>query len=607
MFFDRTAGVPSTTRAASSTKIFAAPKDGWVRNQSLAKPKGMGAEVLDNFFPTTEGIRMRKGSIKRATCTEDAAITHLATYETSAVQKMFATDAGNIYNVTPADVADADVELTAEVEGLTGGDWSSIQYTAGGGVNLIMVNGSDDLHRFNGTQWLPVDDVAVFSLAYDAETAAFTAGQTLTGGTSTATATIKRVIDDGTTGTLWLTGITGTFQNDETITDGLGGSATANGVTASLIPAITGVSTAALSCVWSFKSRLFFIEANTLSAWYLPSLAIAGAASELDLGGVFTEGGSLLFGATYSRDAGAGLDDFCVFVTENGEIALYQGSDPSDSNAWALVGVYRVGKPLGKNAIFRAGGDIAIATNDGIVSLTQALSQDRAGQTPITYPIEEFWRYMINERAGSVFPFQTRIWHKQSMAVVSVPTFSGLPAYCLVVNTKTGAWARYTGWDTRCITIFQDKLYFGTALGTVIEGEVGGADQDASYSAVAIPRFDMFNSPAEKMAMHARLMARTNKVFSLQLFAASDYEYDPPNPLPADDENDGEVWGAALWGSFVWGESTEVKSALSEWQAVAAVGTALAPGIQISSGRATEPDIEIISLHLQYNEGQVMT
>lgn len=34
-------------------------------------------------------------------------------------------------------------------------------------------------------------------------------------------------------------------------------------------PAITGVTAANLSHVWSFKNRLFFVEKNTLNAWYL--------------------------------------------------------------------------------------------------------------------------------------------------------------------------------------------------------------------------------------------------------------------------------------------------------------------------------------------------
>ena len=71
----------------------------------------------------------------------------------------------------------------------------------------------------------------LLTLGYDGQTANFTAGKQLTGGTSEATATIMSDSDSGTTGTLTLSNVTGTFQNNETITDdnSTPGSATANG------------------------------------------------------------------------------------------------------------------------------------------------------------------------------------------------------------------------------------------------------------------------------------------------------------------------------------------------------------------------------------------
>ena len=70
------------------------------------------------------------------------------------------------------------------------------------------------------------------ALNYDGQTVNFTAGSTLTGGTTGYTATIAEVVDYGTTGTLRLTGATGTFADNETITGSGGGSATANGTSA---------------------------------------------------------------------------------------------------------------------------------------------------------------------------------------------------------------------------------------------------------------------------------------------------------------------------------------------------------------------------------------
>jgi hypothetical protein len=85
--------------------------------------------------------------------------------------------------------------------------------------------------------YVDLDDRMVKGITYlkfDAETGEFTAGETLTGGTSGATATIDGVATstespEGTVGILVLSSVSGTFENNETITDGATGSATSDG------------------------------------------------------------------------------------------------------------------------------------------------------------------------------------------------------------------------------------------------------------------------------------------------------------------------------------------------------------------------------------------
>lgn len=73
------------------------------------------------------------------------------------------------------------------------------------------------------------------TLPYDAQSANFTVGLTVTGGTSGATGVIIADVDGGATGTLTLSNITGLFVDNETITDTSIGSATVNRSLASLI------------------------------------------------------------------------------------------------------------------------------------------------------------------------------------------------------------------------------------------------------------------------------------------------------------------------------------------------------------------------------------
>jgi hypothetical protein len=78
------------------------------------------------------------------------------------------------------------------------------------------------------------------SLAYDSQTANFTAGNIATGQTSGATARIVADSDSGTTGTLSLQDVQGDFVDNEIITDTGGGSATVNGAISNSNAALVG-------------------------------------------------------------------------------------------------------------------------------------------------------------------------------------------------------------------------------------------------------------------------------------------------------------------------------------------------------------------------------
>lgn len=525
MAYDLTGGRRSpANRKVSRETVFRGPVRGWVRNENPGFPSGGSAVLLDNFFPTLEGCRLRRGTIKHATV--DDPVVHIATYD-SDTSAMFACTADSIYDVT--DPADADVAPAAEVSSLTSGDWSSIQFSAGGADYLIMVNGADTGQKYNGS-----------------------------------------------------------FAN----------------------MTFTGVDTGDLSHVWAFKNRLFFVELGTLSAWYLPTLAVAGTATELPLGSVFKLGGALLFGTSWSQDAGDGLDDYCLFVTTKGEIAVYQGTDPSDATKWSLVGVYKIGDPLHKNAWFRAGGDVAILTKDGIVPVSVALNSDRAGLAAkaITTPIEGAWRAYIDSRADLTTPFSCVLWPRRSMLVIGLPYLSGTEQRALVCNSVTGAWSSgYTGWDVRHAAVFDDKLYFGTNAGTIIQGEVGGSDDGAPYQGVWIPAFDTMKMVAEKSAMHCRVFMRARYDVSIELFANADYEVSAPTARPTDALDGGTTWdGSATWDSdAVWGSGEEQQRYFSEWQAVAATGQALAAGLSVTSGSDAALDLEAFHLQLVVEVGEV--
>src|SRR3546814_13466317 len=62
----------------------------------------------------------------------------------------------------------------------------------------------------------------------------------------------------------------------------------------------------------------------------------------------------------------------------------------------------------------------------------------------------------------------------------------------------TGAWARFTGWDVRCMEVFEGRLLFGSPNGGVFLANETGSDDGQPYTGAAIPLFDDFGAPGAR-------------------------------------------------------------------------------------------------------------
>lgn len=593
-------------RAASQNRVqstrdlaFPAPVKGWVKSGNIAGNAPDQAEVLDNFFPTAQAARLRGGSTEYADI--GAAVVRMMTYS-DATDDLFAAAASGIYDVDRIAGGGA---VFADVAGLGSGDWAATQMVTSAGAYMVAVNGTNWGLHYDGSNFYPLHTSANNNVTYDALTAAFSVGETVTGGTSGASATILAIIQtSATAGVLRVGTITsGPFQDNEALTSA-GGAATANGASAAgSAIVLTGVNSSALSHVWNFKERLFFIEKDTMSAWYLPVKSIGGALTEIPLGSVFRKGGSLLFGATWSVDSGSGLDDVCLFLTTNGEIAVYQGTDPASASTWALTGVYEISPPLNKHSSFKAGGDVAILTKDGIIPVSEALRKDRAAlqAVAITFPIEDAWKEAV-ANATTAFPVSATLWQSQAMLLVGVPGASNV-AY--VANARTGAWCRFTGWDVRCSAVSADVLYFATNAGLVLKADNGGSDNGVAYTGIYVPKFTEAGAPGLKIVNHAGATIKTSGTPDFKMVGLSNYEVptiSAPTPIVTDE---GDVWGTGVWGTFIWGGSGSA-SYYTRWKTVRASGYSVSHALLVTSLQTTKPVFEILSSRLRYENARAI-
>jgi hypothetical protein len=622
----------------SQIKMFPAPVAGWVSNRALAIPNDgsqpPGAALLDNFFPRSTSVQLRRGKVLYCTLgdgTEDA--TSLFSYNNGSNRKLFASTPSTIYDITfvpfPGEITVVDdnddflvddagngfgwgsTEFANVMAGFTGGNWIVVQFATTGGVYLLGVNGQDTGFIYDGADFFPNVAGGVYRLPYDAEVTGFTEGALLTGGTSGATATIYRALE----GELWLTGVAdGPFEDNETITDDEGGEATADGAGEIAAPGAEfpdGLTSADMSYVWIYKNRPWFAQKNSMNAWYLEVDSIGGEATVFPLAGVFARGGSLLFGHTWSLEGGleGGLSEQCVFVSSEGDVAAYQGIYPGEAATWTKVGSYRIGKPLGNRAFVRGGGDLAVATSVGLVPLSKAIELDitSLNVATVSYNIADAWSDAVLLRGMA--DWQGEIWPEQKMAIFAPPNIAGSSSPVMFVsNTETGAWARFTGWHGLCMEVFDGRLHFGSTDGKVYLGNTSGQDEGAPYTGAVMPLFDDFRSPAStKVPTVGRAVIRaTTPINDLIEFHGDFSATLPPAPDATPVAGAPSVWGAAVWGESVWGaDLPEIIS--QEWRSISGMGYVGSLSLQITSGAVAPLDAEVVRLETLFTTAEMVS
>ncbi len=372
-------------------------------------------------------------------------------------------------------------------------------------------------------------------------------------------------------------------------------------------PSITGVTSADLIFGWTFASRMFMIEKETLDVWFFPVDAVSGAASQFSLAGIFESGGELLFGSTWSLDAGDGLDDKCVFVSNQGEVAIYQGTDPGDANAWSKVGVYQVAKPMGANATIHAGGDLLISTEAGIVPLTEIIRKDEAALSlaAVSRNIEPEWEAQVEAR-GSV-TWELMKWTSNNMLVSSLPITDGSDgAECLVANLETGAWCKFLGWDTRSLAHYDSGGYFGTNSGTVHKMEETGSDDGASFTCRYAGLPDHLGAMgATKIAHSVRASFLADTSFLPKISMAVNYSTDFPSAPNAVDNFPESLWDVGLWDEAIWLD-LGLKLIATKWVSVGKTGFVHSPQVQITCDSSVRQQIEFVAFDVIYESGGVM-
>lgn len=377
-------------------------------------------------------------------------------------------------------------------------------------------------------------------------------------------------------------------------------------VTAVSVPiAITGgLTTSNIINIFEFKERIFLIEKNRLSFWYLPVASVGGVAAEFVLDSFMSKGGTIVAGATWTIDGGSGQDDFAVFVTSEGQVAVFQGSNPGDPGSWQLIGVYDLGRPMGngRKCLMKYGGDLLYNSQNGLWPLSKSLlaaSIDRtiALSDKIDRAFTDAWM-----ASGAFLGWDLTLYSTQNTIIVNVPTAEDTSHVQYVMNTKTRAWCKFTGWNAECFAVFQGQLYFGDTT-TVVKAWSGGSDVGGvNIVADAKQAFNYLGGPdVQKTPGLMRPVLLVNGTLNFKFGINVDFEDLPAVGTAIYTVPASALWDTALWDQSVWGADLQVQK---DWRTPPAKpGYCFAPLLYIVTNKLT---VQWPSTDLSYMTGGVL-
>ena len=338
-------------------------------------------------------------------------------------------------------------------------------------------------------------------------------------------------------------------------------------------PAIpSGMTPSKFSNITLFKNRLWFIEKDTLRAWYLPTLSIGGEANYIDLSAVAKFGGHLVDLDTWTIDAGYGVDDNLAFITNNGEVIIFRGTDPDSAATWSLTGVWKLGSPIGTRAMLKYAGDLLILTYDGLMPMAQSLQSSRLDpRVALSNKIQGAIAQATSQYGShSATGWQVVYSAKNNAVWINVPVQDGQQEQ-YVMNTITTSWCRFTGWAAYCWEIYGDEPYFGGDGFVALAWDDTYEDDTANIVSTSAQAFNYFESRGvKKYFTRARPTIMTDGFPSVGLGMNVDFETGASGASVASGAVPAYAkWDTGIWDTGVWGSGIQV---YNNWQGITGIG-----------------------------------
>lgn len=378
------------------------------------------------------------------------------------------------------------------------------------------------------------------------------------------------------------------------------------GVTWVLYTGVGGVNPNNLAFVMEWKNRLWFVEKDTASGWYLDLGAIKGPATEFNFGTQFRAGGDLRCLANWTGDAGAGIDDALVGVSGGGDVLVYQGTDPNIAGAFSLRGVWSVGAvPLGRTLTTTSGGDLLVMGSTGIQSMSVLVRSGSDVPTQYaTAKIANIWA-QVQASTRTSRGWSMVIHPEEAALMVLIPEAAVGQSQQLVMSLITKGWHQFRATPMGvCAASWGGKLYFGTDDGRicVMDGDVDGVtlNDPSSYSEIewsVLTGFSNLGRPTQKRIHFIRptLLSQGGGV-PYDVVARFRWDLREINSVLGASTSGSSAWDSGLWDQAIWGGGI-----ISQQGTFGAAG--MGPEVAIAIRGKSAARTTLVGIDVGYSEG----
>lgn len=314
--------------------------------------------------------------------------------------------------------------------------------------------------------------------------------------------------------------------------------------------------------VW--KNRVWLVQKDTGTAWYMEVGTITGEIMPFNFGNKFRHGGDLEGLWCWTMDGGEGIDDYLVSLSQGGDCLVYKGTDPAVAGEFNLHGSFWLGTvPSGRRQGSEFGGDLLMLSSYGLIQLSKLI-----GGLPMTdeaLSISHKINIRLNQfisRTLDDFGWEVKSYPQEQLIFVTSPLETGQPQNQFVYHTSTKAWTQFNDLPMTTGEMWLSKFYIGDEDNRIYtyEGYVDHVlleDDGESSEAIEWEGFTSFQSYGAPAVFKRVQMLRPQFIGGAipSYLIAPRYDFDvstlagsPSYIVPP-----GGLWDTGLWGTDVWG------------------------------------------------------